>query len=65
VKAEDVAAGAVQVVGDGGQLHAQRLADAVELGVHGVGVGLVVHAVQQCLDPRPAALGVTAIRLAA
>jgi hypothetical protein len=44
------------VLGDRGELLGQGVDDPVELGVHGLGVGLVVDRVQQRLDPRPAAL---------
>ena len=54
---EDVGAGGFEVVGYGGELPGESINDPVELGIHSVGVGLVVHAVQQRFDPRPAALG--------
>ena len=50
---EDVRAGGVEVLGDRGQLLGEGVDEPVELGVHGVGVGLVVDRVQQCLDPCP------------
>jgi hypothetical protein len=50
---QDVRAGLFEVLGDGGELLVQGVDDPVELGVHGLGVGLVVDRVQQCLDPRP------------
>ncbi len=53
---EDVGAGVVEVLGDGGQLAGEGVDDAVELGVHRLGVGLVVDRVQQRLDPAPGAL---------
>ena len=37
-------AGQLEVLGHGRELLVQALQDPVELGVHGVGVGLVVHA---------------------
>ena len=63
---EDVGAGVLEVVGHGGELLGQGVDDPVELGVHRLGVGLVVDRVQQRLDPAPAELfGVADIRLAA
>ena len=63
---QDVGAGVLEVLGDGGELLVQGVDDPVELGVHGVGVGLVVDRVQQRLDPRPQLdFGVALIRLAA
>ena len=53
---EDVGAGGLEVVGDGGELLGQGVDDPVELGVHRLGVGLVVDRVQQRLDPAPRAL---------
>ena len=41
---EDVGAGGVEVVGDGGELVGDVVQEPVELGVDGVGVGLVVDA---------------------
>jgi hypothetical protein len=40
-----------------GSLSCQPVQDPVELGVDGLGVGLVVHRVQQRLDPPPLGLG--------
>jgi hypothetical protein len=53
------------VFGDLGQPLGQGVDDPVELGVHRLGVGLVVDRVQQRVDPSQLALGVTAIQLAA
>ena len=53
---EHVGAGAVEIVGDRGELVGQGVQDPVVLSVHGVGVGLVVDRVQQRLHPAPAAL---------
>ena len=63
---EDVGAGVLEVLGDGGELLGQGVEDPVELGVHRLGVGLVVDRVQQRLDPAPASdFGVADIRFAA
>jgi len=51
------------VLGDLGQLVAQRVEDPVELGVHAGGVGLVIDRVQQTHGQL--LFGVAAIRLAA
>jgi hypothetical protein len=48
---------AVQVGRDLGQLLAQGVEDAVELGADGVGVGLVIDAVQQRSHAAPRGLG--------
>jgi hypothetical protein len=53
---EHVGPGGLQVLGDLGQLVGQRIQDAVELRVHGVGVRLVVDRVQQRPHPRPGRL---------
>ena len=50
-----------QVLGDRRQFRAQGLDDPVELGVDGVGVGLVVL----CRTPTATLFGVSAIRFAA
>ena len=47
---EDVGPGVVEVVGDGGELVAGVVEQPVELGVDGVGVGLVVDRVEHGLD---------------
>jgi hypothetical protein len=44
------------MLGDRGELLVKGLDDAVELGMNGLGVGLVVDGVQQRFDPAPAAL---------
>jgi hypothetical protein len=62
---QDVGAGGLQVLGDGGELAGQGVQDPVVLGVDRVGVGLVVDAVQQGPDPRPGRFGVALIRFAA
>ena len=54
---EHVGAGGLVVVRDLGQLLFQGAQDAVELGVHGVRVGLVVNTVQQGFHPGPGGLG--------
>jgi hypothetical protein len=56
VKAKMSGSGGVEVLRDGWQLVGQCVEDAVELGVHRVGVGLVVDRVQQRLDPAPGIL---------
>ncbi len=53
---EDVGAGGLEVLCDRGELLGQGVDDPVELGVHRLGVGLVVDRVQQRFDPRPRAL---------
>ena len=50
---EDVRADFLEVLGDRRELLVQGIDDSVELGVHGLGVGLVVDRVQQRLDPSP------------
>ena len=62
---EDVGMGGVEMLCDGGKLVGQRVENSVELGVHRLGVGLVIDRVQQCFDPAPADLGVVVIRFAA
>ena len=52
---EQVRAGGLEVLSDRGELLGQGVDDPVELGVHRLGVGLVIDAVQQRLDPTPAA----------
>src|SRR3954470_10329379 len=53
---QHVGAGGLEVLGHAGQLVGQAVQDAVELGVHGGGVGLVVDRVQQRPHPRPGGL---------
>ena len=53
---EDVRAGGVEVFGDAEQLLGYGVEDAVELGVHGGGVGLVVNPSAAAPAPRPAGL---------
>ena len=63
---EHVGSGVIEMLGDRGELVGQSIEDPVVLGVHSVGVGLVVDRVQQRLHPAPAALrGITLIKLAA
>ena len=54
---EDVCAGFVEVVVDLGQLVGHGVEKLVELGVYGLGVGLVVDAVQHRLHAGPGVLG--------
>ena len=57
VKARDVGPGALEVLGHRRELLTQGVDDPVELGVHRLGVGLVVDRMQQRLDPAPPRLG--------
>lgn len=50
---EDVGAGLFEVLSHVGELLGQGIDNPVELGVHSVGVGLVVDRVQQGFDPAP------------
>lgn len=50
------------MVGHVGQFGLQGVKDPLELGVHGVGVGLVVDAVEQRLTQPQLDFGVTSIR---
>jgi hypothetical protein len=43
---QEVGPGGIQMLGDCGQFVDQGVEDAVELGMHGVGVGLVIDRVQ-------------------
>ncbi len=54
---EHVGPGGLQMVRDPGQLLLQRVQDPIELGVHGIRIGLVVNTVQQGFHPGPAGLG--------
>ena len=55
---EDVRPGRVEVAEGLRELVFESVKDQVELGVHRVGIELVIHGVEQrLLDPRPRALG--------
>ena len=54
---EDVGAGLLEVLGDGGEFAGEGVDDTVELGVYCLLVGLVIDRVQQRLDPAPGRLG--------
>lgn len=43
---EDVGSGGLEMIGDGRELACQCIDDSIELGLHRVGVGLVVHGVE-------------------
>jgi hypothetical protein len=58
---QDVGAGALKMLGHGGELLGERVDDPVELGVHRVGVGLVADGVQHRLDPPRELCGVADI----
>ncbi len=53
---QDVGSGRLEVLGDAGQLFGEGVDDAVELGVHRGGVGLVVDRVEQRFHPAPGGL---------
>jgi hypothetical protein len=61
---QDVGSSLLEVGYDGGKLVGQRVHDPLELGLHGISIGLVVHAVPRLTDPHDA-LGVTDMRFAA
>jgi hypothetical protein len=52
-ESEDVGTGVLEVLGDGRELAVEGIEDPVELGMHRLGVGLVIDRVQQRLDPTP------------